>query len=345
MRLHTLILLFLFSAIASGQKATFKPKKSFTVVFYNVENLFDTINDPLTQDDEFTPDSEKNWNTERYRKKLEDISKVLSSINNKELPEIIGLCEIENRKVLQDLIKTGKLKKEEYGIVHEESPDIRGIDVALLYRKDEFDYISHKRIPVIFRFDSTLKTRDILYVKGKTTGSDIFHIFVNHWSSRTESQQQTERKRIFSAVTLRKSVDSIFNFEPEAKIIIIGDFNDEPTNMSLFSILNATNKQKNAGPRDLYNLMYDKHNFENSGTYSYKGNWNMLDNLIVSKSLITDKKNYHIDYNGGKIYRESWIMYDNPKIGELTPNKTYAGNIYFGGVSDHLPVYMVLQKK
>jgi len=345
MRLRTLILLFLLSTIAFGQNEKLESKKSFTVVFYNVENLFDTLDDPLTEDDEFTPGSEKNWTPERYQKKLEDISKVLSSINKKELPEIIGLCEVENRKVLQDLVKTGKLKKKEYGIVHEDSPDARGIDVALLYRKDEFKSISHKRIPVVFRFDSSLKTRDILYVKGKASGSGILHIFVNHWSSRREGRQQTEQKRIFSAVTLRKSVDSIFNLEPEAKIIIMGDFNDEPTNMSLHSVLNATNKRKNAGLRDLYNLMYDKHNFENAGTYSYKGNWNMPDNLIVSRSVITDKKNYRVDYTGGKIYRDDWIMYDNPKIGELTPNKTYGGNMYFGGVSDHLPVFMVLQRE
>lgn len=345
MILRTLILLFLLSAIAFGQKENFKPKKSFTIVFYNVENLFDTLDDPLTEDDEFTPGSEKNWSTERYQKKLEDISKVLSSINKKELPEIIGLCEVENRKVLEDLVKTGKLRKKDYGIVHKDSPDTRGIDVALLYRKDEFKSVSHKAIPVVFRFDSTLKTRDILYVKGKASVSGILHIFVNHWSSRREGQQQTERKRIFSSVVLRKAVDSILNFEPEAKIIIMGDFNDEPTNMSLHSVLNATNKRKNANSRDLYNLMYDKHNFENTGTYSYKGNWNMLDNLIVSQSVITDKNNYHVDYTGGKIYRDDWMMYDNPKIGELTPNKTYGGNMYFGGVSDHLPVFMVLQRK
>ena len=195
-------------------------------------------------------------------KKLKDLSTVFHSINSRELPEIIGLCEVENKKVLEDLITTGKLKKGNYGIVHEDSEDKRGIDVALLYRKDEFQYQNHKSISVHFRFDTTSRVRNILYVKGKTGKNEIFHFFVNHWKSRSEGQQATEPKRIYTAVTLRKVVDSIFNFEPEAKIFIMGDFNDEPTNMSLHSILQATNKQKNANPRELYNLMYSKHNIK-----------------------------------------------------------------------------------
>ncbi|MCK4700535.1 MAG: endonuclease, partial [Bacteroidales bacterium] len=221
----------------------------------------------------------------------------------------------------------------------------RGIDVALLYRKDEFQYLAHRSIPVPFKFDTASQVRNILYVKGKTGKNEIFHFFVNHWKSRSGGQQVTEPKRIYTAVTLRKVVDSIFNFEPEAKIIIMGDFNDEPTNMSLHSILQANNKQKNANPRELYNLMYNNHNLNNIGTYSYKGNWNMLDQIIVSQKVISDKKNYHCNFLSGTIYQDKWMMYDNPKVGMLTPNITYGGDMYFGGVSDHLPVFVVLEKK
>ena len=321
------------------------PDKMFTVVFYNTENLFDTENDPNTEDDEFTPEGNKKWDSEKYLKKLKDLSTVFHSINSRELPEIIGLCEVENKKVLEDLITTGKLKKGNYGIVHEDSEDKRGIDVALLYRKDEFQYQNHKSISVHFRFDTASRVRNILYVKGKTGKNEIFHFFVNHWKSRSEGQQATEPKRIYTAVTLRKVVDSILNFEPEAKIFIMGDFNDEPTNMSLHSILQATNKQKNANPRELYNLMYSKHNINNIGTYSYKGNWNMLDQIIVSQKVISDKDNYHCNFTSGTIYQDKWMMYDNPKVGNLTPNKTYGGDMYFGGVSDHLPVFVVLEKE
>ncbi len=343
MRLLTSLLILSFVTYCVYPQRT-PPDKMFTVVFYNTENLYDTENDPDTEDDEFTPEGNKKWNSEKYLKKLKDLSTVFRSINSRELPEVIGLCEIENKKVLEDLVTTGKLKKGNYGIVHEDSKDKRGIDVALLYRKDEFQYLTHKSIPVFFKYDTTSHARNILYVKGKTGNKETFHFLVNHWKSRSEGQQVTEPKRIYAAVALRKVVDSIFNFEPEAKIIILGDFNDEPTNMSLHSILQANNKQKNANPRELYNLMYNNHNLNNIGTYSYKGNWNMLDQIIVSQKVISDKKNYHCNYLSGTIYQDKWMMYDNPKVGMLTPNKTYGGDMYFGGVSDHLPVFVVLMK-
>ena len=343
MRLLTSILILSFVTYCVYPQHT-PTDKMFTVVFYNVENLFDTENDPDTEDDEFTPEGNKKWDSEKYLKKLKDLSTVFNSINSRELPEVIGLCEVENKKVLEEMITTGKLKKGNYEIVHEDSEDKRGIDVALLYRKDEFQYLSHRSIPVHFKFDTASQGRNILYVKGKTGKNEIFHFFVNHWKSRSEGQQVTEPKRIYSAVTLRKVVDSIFNFEPEAKIIIMGDFNDEPTNMSLHSILQANNKQKNANTRELYNLMYNNHNLNNIGTYSYKGNWNMLDQIIVSQKVINDKKNYHCNFTSGTIYQDKWMMYDNPKVGKLTPNKTYGGDMYFGGVSDHLPVFVVLMK-
>lgn len=340
-KLICLNFLILLSMLTQGQgKNSFE---GFTVVFYNVENLFDTEDDPATLDDEFTPQSDKQWTRERYQKKLDDLSEVFSSIDKKNLPAIIGLCEVENQDVLDDLIATRKMKKEKYGIVHENSPDIRGIDVALIYRKDRFELTDSRKIPIHFPSDS-VTTRDILYVKGQTEDSEILHFFVNHWSSRRDGEKETERRRIFSAITLRKAVDSILNYEPEGRIIIMGDFNDEPTNTSLHTILNASNKRKNVSNRDLFNLMYDMHNFENKGTYSYKGNWNMLDQLIVSQSLVHDSTGLHLEFTGGMIFSEEWMMYSNPKIGETTPNKTYGGPSYFGGVSDHLPIYMVLKK-
>ncbi len=337
-----LILLIVVPVFTQGQGK--KTSYDFIVMFYNVENLFDTEDDPGTLDDEFTPESEKQWTPKRYEKKLDDLSEVFTSVDGRNLPAIIGLCEVENPQVLQDLISTRKMKKEDYGIVHEDSPDIRGIDVALIHRKDMYTVDSWKKIPVEIPSDS-ITTRDILYVKGKTAGNEILHCFVNHWSSRRDGEKETERRRIYASVTLRKAVDSIINFEPEAKIIIMGDFNDEPTNNSLHSFLNANNKRKNTTNRDLYNLMYDMHNFESKGTYSYKGNWNMLDQLIVSQALIHDRKGLYLDFTDGKIFREEWMMYSNPKIGEATPNKTYGGISYFGGVSDHLPVYLILRKE
>ena len=319
-----------------------KQPPRLVVMFYNTENLFDTINDPRTLDDEFTSSGKLHWTPERYEKKLKDIAKVITDIGPKGLPDLIGLSEVENRSVLEDLISTGKLKRAGYGIVHEDSPDIRGIDVALLYKRKTFQYLEHRSIPIHFPRD-TMKVRNILYVKGKA-GGETFHIFVNHWKSRNGGEKATEQKRVFSAVVLRRAVDSILNFEPDARILIMGDFNDEPTNMSIMQILNATNKRKNTGRRDLYNLMYDLHNLHDTGTYSYKGHWNMLDQIIVSFNFLQDKKGWHINYDGGHIFSEDWMLYENPKAGRKVPNKTYGGPNYYGGVSDHLPVFCIFIK-
>jgi predicted extracellular nuclease len=341
MKSNLLAMLIILSVSVSAQKKD----DQWTVVFYNVENLFDTLDNPDKIDEEFTPGSEKIWNYERYEKKLVDIARVMKSVNSSELPEIIGLCEVENEQVLQDLVKTKSLRRGEYGIVHMESPDIRGIDVALLYRTDEFTPTDKKALTVVFPFDSTETTRDILYVKGKTSENETLHLFVNHWSSRRDGQRETEPKRIFAAVTLRKEIDMLLNSDSDAKIIIMGDFNDEPTNNSTFGMLMANNKKKNASGRDLYNLMYDMHNEENKGTYNFRGNWNMLDQIIISQALLSSKSGLHTTHDGGKIFREDWMMYNDERLGEKVPGRTYGGPNYYGGVSDHLPVYAVFRKK
>ena len=343
--------IFIISCNISSQDNEYKATNNFTVVFYNVENLFDTIDDPFNKgDDEFLPYSIKNWTKKRYQKKLKDISKVLCSINNNELPEIIGLCEIENKAVLEELIKQPNLEQGKYEIIHEDSPDFRGIDVALLYRKDEFQYLLHKTFSINYPFAKSHKTRDILYVKGIASNTDTLHIFVNHWKSRAGGgQEKTELKRIFAAKILRKKVDSLFILNPNSNIIIIGDFNDNPTNKSLNITLNATNKRENTTKNELYSLLYDKYSLNNEGTYGgYKGKWDMLDDIIVSQNLLKDKKGYRISYEDGQIFKPQWLLHKNKTTGALSPNRTYSSsryNRYYGGYSDHLPVYVILKKE
>lgn len=334
------ILLITFSFYVYGQRSG----KKFTIVFYNVENLFDTENNPLKEDEEFTPVSVKAWDEEKYEKKLQDIARVLSSVNSSDLPEIIGLCEVENKKVLDDLVGVKSIKKGDYSIVHSESPDDRGIDVAFLYCPDNFEVLKYSTIPVIFPFDSSETTRDILYVTGTERDGETFHFFVNHWPSRSEGQRESEPKRIFAAVTLRKEIDALMNADPQAKIVILGDFNDEPTNRSIYEMLLANNKRKNASDRELFNLMYDQHNISGTGTYVYQGAWNMLDQIIISRSLLRNRSGLHIDYEGGRILKEEWMLYKDPASGEFVPNRTYGGQEYFGGISDHLPVYVTFVK-
>ena len=344
MKKDIFLILFLFIySISFAQDNKYNVNKNFTIVSYNIQNLFDTFDDPEKIDEEFTPFGKKHWTDKRFNKKINHISKVLCSINKNELPEIIGLYEIENDYVLKALIKQVCLAKGNYKIVHEESPDIRGIDVALLYRPDEFQYLSHKKISINYPFNKKSKTRDILYVKGVASNTDTLHIFVNHWKSRCGGQVKSEPKRIYSAKVLRQNVDSLLKINHNAKIIIIGDLNDEPSNKSIDNVLNANNKRRNTTYKDLYNLMYDKQS-EGKGTYYYKKNWNMLDNLIVSQSLINNKKTYSVSYNSGKIFHPEWLCYKD-KSGVLVPNRTYGGNNYYGGYSDHFPVYFTLTRK
>ena len=337
-RILILGLTVLIFAVVSAQKKD----EVLTVMFYNVENLFDTESDPEINDEEFTPESEKAWNLEKYEKKLNDIASVIKAVNKSELPEIVGLCEVENLRVIEDLILTKDLKRGDYGIVHRESPDQRGIDCALLYNMEEFSILKSNGIAVVFPFDSTLTTRDILYVKGKTNDNDILHFFVNHWSSRWGGEKESEPKRLYCAVTLRMEVDKVLNEDPEAKIIIMGDFNDEPTNRSVYEMLLANNKRKNAGDRELFNLMYDGHNQRNEGSYNYQGNWNMLDQIIVSRPVITKRDGWHCGYDDGKIFKEDFMLFYDENRQDHVPNRTYGGPNYYGGYSDHLPVYVTL---
>ena len=326
--------------VLNGQKK----EAAFTVLFYNVENLFDLEDHPDTRDEEFTPGSEKAWDMEKYERKLDDLSAVIKAVNDDELPEIVGLSEVENKKVLEDLIRTRALRRGDYGIVHYESPDTRGIDNALLYRMQEFRVIASRAIRITFPFDSTETTRDILYVTGTTRDNEHLHFFVNHWSSRWGGEKETEPKRIRCAVTMRREADAILNRDPGAKIIIMGDLNDEPTNRSVFETLLANNKRKNASNRELYNLMYDRHNIDGEGSYNFRGKWNMLDQIIVSRSVIDGPGGLHCDYDSGRILKEEFMLYLNEEYQQYVPNRTYGGPEYYGGISDHFPVFVTLTR-
>lgn len=306
--------------------------REYTVISYNVENLFDTEDDPKIPDEEFLPVSEKKWDNEKYQRKLTDIARVITDVNPNELPEIVGLVEVENRQVLSDLTETGKLAGQ-YGIIHEESPDYRGIDVALIYRKDAFQELIHEVLPVSFPDDPEFKTRDILHVTGKAR-KKVIHVFVNHWPSRIGGDGKTEPKRVLAATVLKKKVDEVLAADPRAKIIIMGDMNDEPANKSLIETLDAQSPDSTA---KLVNLMMPD-DANGKGTYFYNGNWNMLDNLIVSQSLLKGNGIW-VEGNKGFIYSNDWMIFTN-KNGDKTPNRSYVGNKYVNGVSDHFPVYL-----
>lgn len=329
MKLKSILLLLAFITLCSFSK---DKTKEYIIMNYNVENLFDTIDDPEIIDEEFTPESNKKWNEERYQKKLADIAQVIAQVKENNLPIIIGLEEIENRKVITDLIWQENLKKANYKIVHYESPDKRGIDVALLYNPQIFKLKKAEVLPVAIEFP----TRDILHVQGKIK-TETFHIYINHWPSRIGGTEESEPYRIKAAETLKASIDKVQGENKKANIIVMGDMNDEPLNNSLYNSLGA---QEISSKSKLCNLMLADSKL-GKGSYNFRGTWNMLDNLIISKNLL-DNKGLQVADSTGYIFRMPWMEHSNNK-GEKSPNRTYSGPNYFGGVSDHFPVYFILK--
>jgi hypothetical protein len=307
----------------------------YSIVFYNVENLFDTIDEPDKNDERYLPGSELNWDTEKYRHKLNQLSKVLSSIDTVSLPTIIGLSEVENRLVLEDLIEMPALKKGDYKIIHHEGPDERGIDMAMLYRHDYFQPDDIRFIPVNFPFDPDEKTREILYVKGRIMDQAL-HVYFNHWTSRWGGHLETNPNREYTARLLREHVDSILQTEPNADILIMGDLNDNPTDTSVYMILQAFPLTMDVHGNELYNLMLDKF-AQGQGTLFWK-DWDMFDQIIVNGNFL---KKIDLE-NNELIFKRDWMLYER-RDGIRVPNRT-AGSSYYGGFSDHLPIYLKIWK-
>lgn len=314
--------------------------KSVKLAFYNVENLFDTIDSPNTNDAEFLPGSKLGWNTTKVNQKIKNISKVLLSINAQNPPALIGLCEVENRKILSDLIQHSDLKKYNYEIIHKDSPDFRGIDVALLYRKGSYKPIKNEWIKIQFPFDSIYTTRDILYSKGKLNNGEVIHVFINHWTSRWGGQAITEAKRIYIAKLINAKTAQLLQQDSKANIIIIGDLNDNPTDKSLMEAL-ATKKPKTTiQAKSLYNLSLPKFN-NGDGTLFWKS-WDLFDQVVVSGNLLIPENAVSVKENTHSILKEEWMLFTD-KNGNKRPSRTASGGKYYGGYSDHLPVWLELE--
>ena len=307
------------------------------VVFYNVENLFDTFDDPAINDDEFTPDGEKRWSYYRYKEKLNNIAKTIIAVGGWEPPAVVGLCEVENFQVLLDLITKTPLEKFGYQIIHENSTDRRGIDNALLYRPEKLDKVSHQFIRVTA--DSNLFTRDILHAQFAFL-TDTIHFFVNHWPSRFGGKEFSEGKRILVAHTLRSNIDSLVTINSNVKILIMGDFNDEPGDNSLAKILKALPSPNEFRHDQLYNLSYADYR-SGKGTLVYKEidyTWFLFDQMIASGALLEGNGLLTLGLKN-HIFMTSWLL-KNDK-----PSRTYQGPIYRGGFSDHLPIFIDLYYK
>ncbi len=313
----------------------------YRILFYNVENLFDHKNDSLILDDDFTPQGKMHWNFTKYKKKINKIAQVVMAVGGWEVPEIIGLCEVENRFVLEGLTKFSLLRKFQYEIVHYDSPDERGIDVALLYKKEKFKVLHSESILVDLKDDAT---RDILYVKGVTTTNDTLHLFVNHWPSKYGGILTTVPKRKKAAKLLRTKTDSLLQENPMAKIIIMGDFNTEPSTIPMAEILGAKSEWESFDSVGLYNLSAKYAESSNFGTHKYQGIWSVLDQFIVSNGVLKGNGVLFTEPSGTYIFDAKFLL-EEDKEGGRRPFRTHIGMQYHDGFSDHLPVYLDLWRK
>ncbi|MDZ7742087.1 MAG: endonuclease/exonuclease/phosphatase family protein [Bacteroidota bacterium] len=311
------------------------------MAFYNVENLFDTIDDPGVKDEEFTPEAKVPWTKERYKTKLKNISRALSTFDNGKLPVMIGLCEVENKNVIKDLLSVEPLNQPKYSFIHKDSPDERGIDVALLFDPHFFKPVYAEFIALPFSFEPTEKTRDILYVKG-TIDTDTLHVFVNHWTSRWGGQQETEEFRVHTAGVMATVFDSLKKAVKHPNFIMMGDFNDNPDNISLAETLNAQVVDDDPENDELYNLSYQMF-LDGEGTLYWKS-WDMFDQFIVSGNLLHTDDGLQLSPAHQFIHKPDWILFEDNN-GVKRPSRTKGSNAYYGGFSDHLPVYIYLGKK
>lgn len=330
-RLLPLMLVFLFCCTLQAQEAK--------IMFYNVENLFDPIDDPKTQDNDFTPAGKKRWTWGRLSKKRNDIAKTIIATGEGNAPVLVGLAEVENFLVLKQLVEQTPLAKIGYTIVHHDSPDPRGIEVALLYRNDRFKLL-HQHFYKLTYPSGSSQTREILYVKGLIDSRDTLHVLVNHWPSKIGNAQQALVKRMTAARKAKAICDSIFNTNPSANIIVMGDFNDGPESVVIIKGLEALPPDTLIISNRLYNLMLPLAG-KGEGSYKYKTEWELIDLFFVSGNLMPTACN-HTCYKDAYVFKADFLLENDKKYHDRRPFRTYDGMKYLGGISDHLPVILTM---
>jgi len=341
---HFILLLFLCSGLTSfAQKA--QQYKVGAIGFYNFENLFDTEDDPAINDSEFLPTGAKQWTNEIYQEKLGNLARVVSEMGTELSPDgisILGVAEIENRRVLEDFAKQEKVANRNYQIIHFDSPDYRGIDVALLYQAKYFRPTSSRAItmPIYTPTGDTTATRDILFVSGLYDGEPL-HIMVNHWPSRRGGEAATAPYRNAAALICKTVADSLMQADPNAKVIIMGDLNDDPISPSVKKVLDVSFKKEDTKKGGLFNPMYDFFK-RGLGTLAYQDAWNLFDQIILSKGLVNEKAG-GFQFYSARVFNENYLF---QKSGQYRgyPHRTFSGDTYIGGYSDHLPVFVYLVK-
>lgn len=323
--------------LSSQNKETIYP-----VAFYNLENLFDTTRDLSIQDEDFTPSGKYNWTPEKYQKKLSNLSDVISLLGKEKNSQgiaILGVAEVENRKVIEDLINTPKLAKSNYQIVHIDSPDARGIDVGLIYNPLLFQVLNYRIYPFSIPGNKAPKTRDILVVSGLLAGQPL-SVLVNHWPSRRGEDSSPLRER--AGAICKHISDSIYQANPATGIVIMGDMNDDPKDKSTSIALGAKKEMNQVKPGGLFNTMWKIHE-SGIGTLRYRGQWNLFDQIIISQSLLKKGKS-KLAYIGSEVFNRDFLFQKSGKY-EGYPLRTFSGTAFLNGYSDHFPTLIYLKNR
>lgn len=349
---HQTFLWFLLLLFFLPTKGSAQEKKQYQlgmVGFYNLENLFDTIDDPNTNDAQFLPNGDYAWSGVKYRNKLHNLATVIATINQEvggvrlQCPDILGVSEIENRLVLEDLVAQPELQPYNFGIVHYDGPDRRGVDVGLIYKKDKYRILGSRSVRLYDSLQPDFLTRDQLVVSGIYMG-DTLHFIVNHWPSRLGGEKRSSPKREMAARLTRRIVDSILAVSPQAKIIVTGDLNDDPINKSVVEVMRAPKEDDytKLEPEQMFNASYGLFK-RGVGTLCYRGQWNLFDQMLITQGLV-GKDRSTLKFYGFRIFNDPMLLQKSGRYAGY-PLRTHAGGVYLNGYSDHFPVYMILIKE
>lgn len=339
----TLLITLCFLAGLTAQEEQFK---AVSVGFYNLENLFDYERDTTIRDSEFTPWGKRAWTEEKYKEKQANMAYVISQMGLDVTPSglsILGVSEIENRRVLEDLVAQESIADRNYQIIHRDSPDRRGIDVGMIYNPSHFDLIDVTMHNINFMLDEDVKlrTREIMHVEGVLDG-DTTHILINHWPSRSGGEKRSAPRRNRAAQTCAGIIDSLKTINPDVKVLLMGDLNDDPTSTSTKGILRAKGKLKDVGQDDLYNPMYDYYR-RGLGSNAYRDNWSLFDQIILSPALLNKEQEGYFFYKA-TIFNKKYLIQRSGQY-KGYPFRTFSGDKYQGGYSDHFPVFVYLVKR
>ncbi len=347
MRIYIRICSLCLCLLCLSCQARKKDTLTMRVMGYNVENLFDYRHDSLKNDYEFLPDGDRHWNRSRYRKKLDATARVITAVGEWTPPALVALCEVENENVVRDLTTNSALREAGYRYVVTDSPDDRGIDVALLYQRDCFKLLGYESLPVKKSKKTNRPTRDVLHVSGLLLNKDTLDVFVAHFPSRSGGAQESEPYRLQAARTVKNAVNKLMKTRRNPQIIVMGDFNDYPKNKSVKSVLGAVQPPQVADSLHsdrLYHLLARKAaSKKNFGSYKYRGRWGLLDHIIVSGTLLQKGARLYTDEEKADVFSAPFLLKEDTKYGGKQPFRTFNGMKYQGGYSDHLPVWVDLE--